>query len=359
MNRLIYSVPLMILLTLTFYSATEQNEARKLKFELQAKEMHIQALQQKIDSLALLTNFPNLALDIYSCPLAPSIIKGNEFRSEIGLKILSGITIHQIKVNDKEIPLKEGIGTFKTTPKFIGQRAYTAQVIYENPISKTVDTLEKRFLFETKDKMTSISSQNNRILYRYQLNKLDFVSNEFPFWMLRANARNQAGNPVKLEKRSGNMGAWSILPSQEDTIVRVELIHAQSRQQVGSPVSFYIRELKNLPTFPSLSNTFTEQKTRYIKADTMRIQKKLYSSLSPYDFQSTCYTWQCSVDYTPKGGKTRTFYVKQGGDFEGELLKIIQQTKVGDTFRFYNTESKCYAVNHAFNKTEDVLYEVN
>ncbi len=91
---------------------------------------------------------------VVSAPKAPFIIKGETFETQIFLSFPSQVRQHNhiIKVNDIELPVKDGIATYTTTPTTYGEHIYDVEITLTNPHSGKQATWYRPFSFEVGER---------------------------------------------------------------------------------------------------------------------------------------------------------------------------------------------------------------
>jgi len=93
-------------------------------------------------------------LFIESSPKTNYIIKGDSFESEI---YLSGLVdthpkVLYLKVNGKELPMKNGFAIYKTSPQAYGEYKYRVEIAVRSPFTGKAENYKKTFKFEVGER---------------------------------------------------------------------------------------------------------------------------------------------------------------------------------------------------------------
>lgn len=93
---------------------------------------------------------------VVSSPKKNFVIKGETFETEIFI-YYPHTTHHSkvemiIKVDDKEIPSKNGVATYKTTPSVYGEHKYVVIISIKNPFNNRFETYRRTFSFEVGER---------------------------------------------------------------------------------------------------------------------------------------------------------------------------------------------------------------
>lgn len=91
---------------------------------------------------------------VVSAPKAPFIVKGQTFETQIFLSFPSRSRQFPvtIKVNDIELPTKDGIATYTTTPTTYGEHIYNVKITLTNPHNDKYETYRRPFSFEVGER---------------------------------------------------------------------------------------------------------------------------------------------------------------------------------------------------------------
>jgi len=110
----------------------------------------VKYLGGKIGVTALIFDKPMIA----SSPKKNFIIKGETFETDIFLYFPSRTSQLKmiIKVDGEEMPTKNGIATYKTTPTVYGEHRYVVKILVKNPFNNKFETYQRTFAFEVGER---------------------------------------------------------------------------------------------------------------------------------------------------------------------------------------------------------------
>lgn len=93
---------------------------------------------------------------ILSSPKTTFITIGETFETDIFLYYHHSVYNHRIKlmakVNDKEIPVRGGVATYKTTPTVYGRYKYKVEMSFINPFNNKTETYRRTYSFEVGER---------------------------------------------------------------------------------------------------------------------------------------------------------------------------------------------------------------
>jgi len=91
---------------------------------------------------------------VVSAPKAPFIVKGQTFETQIFLSFPSQARQNKpaIKVDNIELPVKDGIATYTTTPTTYGEQIYDVEITLTNPHNGKQGTWRRAFSFEVGER---------------------------------------------------------------------------------------------------------------------------------------------------------------------------------------------------------------
>jgi len=93
---------------------------------------------------------------VVSSPKTTFITKGETFETDIFLYFHHSVYNHRIKlmakVNDKEVSVRGGVATYKTTPRVYGKYKYKVEMSFINPFNNKSETYHRTFSFEVGER---------------------------------------------------------------------------------------------------------------------------------------------------------------------------------------------------------------
>ncbi len=139
-----------------------ENQSIACNKAILAKQKNDALMLAKISVEFLASRMNTTVLRCFSRPVVVSvpkknfIIKGETFETEIFLYYPHNITHSKveiiIKVDDKEIPIQNGVGTYKTTSTVYGEHRYEVVISVKNPFNGKFERYRRAFSFEVGER---------------------------------------------------------------------------------------------------------------------------------------------------------------------------------------------------------------
>ncbi len=252
------------------------------------------------------------------------VIKGESLSSEIFLSAFSTTADNvTIKVNGREIDVRDGKALFNIRPNEIGSQSFTAEVSMTNPITKEVKTYTKKFNYEVGERSVTASSDKMNVFY---------LGVDNPFSVSAAGVAskdvNVSSNDVRMEKIRN--GKFNVKPKRTGT--------ATITVSGGGlePTTFEYR-VKKIPD-PVIRLGRKGQNS--MKPNEIKAFEGLIALLENFDFEARCNVVGFEITRLPKKGDASVVR-NQGGRFKSEAKNLLSKATFGDTFFFDQIRVKC------------------
>jgi gliding motility-associated protein GldM len=94
------------------------------------------------------------------------IIQGEKYAADVFLSAYSS-TANNININvgGSNLPIKEGIAHYETTPSGVGERSYTVNISIKNPLNDKTETYTKEFKYEVGQRSVAVSLDKMNVFY--------------------------------------------------------------------------------------------------------------------------------------------------------------------------------------------------
>ncbi|MGH1336014.1 MAG: hypothetical protein ACRBFS_07780 [Aureispira sp.] len=284
-------------------------------------------------------------LEGYTAAVKSYITMDETYEAEIGLALREYPYIESISINNQPLEIKGGKAIYQYQPSSIGERKMTARIVLTHPNNPHKDTLNKEFTFAVGNKQAAIQSFYPNTLYTRQENIIHIASGGIPSYNARISAK---GGGVKAYRKGNN--SYVLRVSKPKEKVEVRLINAEDKTELAS-ATYYVKNIRDLVLETELGEL---GRPKHLTAQQMQLQKMLTANFKKGEYDGKCWVYTYTLEYTPKDGKKQVFnstweegWRGQRGFFKGNILKVIQQAKSGDRYKFTNIRGDCKGIPHA------------
>ena len=252
------------------------------------------------------------------------VIKGESLSSEIFLSAFSTTADNvTIKVNGREIDVRDGKALFNIRPNEIGSQSFLAEVSMTNPISGEVKTYTKRFNYEVGERSVTAAADKMNVFY---------LGVDNPFSVSAAGVASKdvtvSSNDVRMEKIRN--GKFNVKPKRTG-IAKITVSGGGLE-----PTTFEYR-VKKIPD-PVIRLGRKGQTS--MKPNEIRAFEGLVALLENFDFEARCNVVGFEVTRLPRKGDAAVVR-NQGGKFKSEAKNLIKKAKFGDTYFFDQIRVRC------------------
>ena len=251
------------------------------------------------------------------------VIKGEPLSSEIFLSAFSTTANNiSIKVNGRNIEVKNGKALFNIRPSEIGSHSFLAEVSITNPINQEVKTYTKRFNYEVGERSVTAAADKMNVFY---------LGVENPFSVSAAGVASKdvrvSSNDVHINKIRN--GKYNVKPKR---IGKAKIIVSGG----GLETAFEYR-VKRIPD-PVIRLGRRGQTA--MSPNEFKVFKGLVALLENFDFEARCNIVGFELTRLPEKGNANVVK-NRGGKYRSEAKALVNQAKYGDTFFFDQIRVKC------------------
>jgi len=252
------------------------------------------------------------------------VILGEEFEAEVFLSAFSSKADNvSINVDGRNVPLKDGVGSFTEKPQNVGEKKYTVTVNLKNPTTGTTETVKKEFSYEVGQRSIAVQLDKMNVFY---------IGVENP---ISVSAAGVSSNDVKISasgvnvanKGGGHFVITATTPGEAALTV--------SAPGVSQKFSYRVKRIPD-PT-PLLG---AKHKSKAMANGEFKAQGGIASVLEGFDFDAKCDIAGFEVTYLPKRQDPITKN-NAGARWGSDVQDMINKAKPGDAYFFDEIKCKC------------------
>lgn len=269
----------------------------------------------------------DLKFDKFVPGVAPKknyVILGEEFEAEVFLSAFSSKTDNvNINVDGRNVPLKDGIGTFTEKPSTVGEKKYTVTINLKNPTTGTTETVKKEFSYEVGQRSIAVQLDKMNVFY---------IGVENP---ISVSAAGVSSNDVKVAATGVNVankggGHFTITATTPG-----EAVLTVSAPGVSQRFTYRVKRIPD-PT-PLLG---AKHKSKQMANGEFKAQGGIAAVLESFDFDAKCDIVGFEVTYLPKR-QDPISKQNSGARWNSEAQDMINKAKPGDAYFFDEIKCKC------------------
>ena len=251
------------------------------------------------------------------------VIRGEEYQGEIFLASYnSSVENIKVRVDGRPLEVVDGKAKFTATPVLTGEKTHQLEMEVTNPLTGEMQTFRKKFSYEVGERSVAVSPDKMNVFYVAVENPISVSVAGVPSEKVQVSGTN-----VTLQKRAG--GKYTVIP-QEPGLATITVSGGGIK-----PTKFDYR-VKRIPD-PILR--LSKKSGGKISPGEMRAQKGIIPFLD-FDFDAKCRVVSFQMARVPKNGDA-VFCVNNGGRFESQAKRIINQATRGDSYFFNEVRVKC------------------
>ncbi len=252
------------------------------------------------------------------------VILGEEFEAEVYMAAFSSKADNvSINVDGRNLPLKEGIGTFTEKPSSVGERKYNVTINLKNPITGTTESVKKEFSYEVGQRSIAIQLDKMNVFY---------IGVENP---ISVSAAGVSSNDVKVNatgvnvanKGGGHFVITATTPGEATLTI--------SAPGVSQKFSYRVKRIPD-PT-PLLG---AKHRSKQMNNGEFKAQGGIAAVLESFDFDAKCDIAGFEVTYLPKRQDPITKN-NGGARWGSDVQEMISKAKPGDAYFFDDIKCKC------------------
>lgn len=263
---------------------------------------------------------------IVTSPKSSYVIKGDKYETELFLSAMtSNVQGLSISVNGSNLPIKDGVATWSTTPANPGISRYKAVANIKNPVTGEVTTATGDFEFEVGTRSATVSADKMNVFY---------IGVDNP---ISVSAAGVSSNDLKV---NGTGGGISLRPTDKGkyvVTVKSEGNATISLNAPGLPPTNFPFRVKRIPDPVPMIGT--------INGGTMgngefKVQDGLRAVLQNFDFEAKCSIVSYELNYQAKRQDVQSV-PNQGAAFNSQAKAMVGQAKPGDAYYFMAIKGRC------------------
>jgi gliding motility-associated protein GldM len=252
------------------------------------------------------------------------VILGEEFEAEVFLSAFSSKTDNvSINVDGRNVPLKEGIGTFSEKPSTVGEKKYTVTINLKNPTTGETETVRKEFSYEVGQRSIAVQLDKMNVFY---------IGVENP---ISVSAAGVSSNDVKVSATGVNVankgGGHFIITANTPG----EAVLTVSAPGVSQRFTYRVKRIPD-PT-PMLG---AKHRSKAMANGEFKAQGGIAAVLENFDFDAKCDIVGFEVTYLPKR-QDPISKQNSGARWNSDAQDMINKAKPGDAYFFDDIKCKC------------------
>lgn len=252
------------------------------------------------------------------------VILGEEFEAEVFLSAFSSKTDNvSINVDGRNVPLKEGIGTFTEKPSTVGEKKYTVTINLKNPTTGETETVRKEFSYEVGQRSIAVQLDKMNVFY---------IGVENP---ISVSAAGVSSNDVKVSATGVNVankgGGHFIVTATTPG----EAVLTVTAPGVSQRFNYRVKRIPD-PT-PMLG---AKHRSKAMANGEFKAQGGIAAVLENFDFDAKCDIVGFEVTYLPKR-QDPISKVNSGARWNSDAQDMINKAKPGDAYFFDDIKCKC------------------
>lgn len=256
------------------------------------------------------------------------IILGEEFKADVFLSAFSSkLDNISINVDGRNLPLKDGIGTFSEKASSVGEKKYNVTINIKNPATGQVESVKKEFSYEVGQRSAAVQLDKMNVFY---------IGVDNPISVSVAGVSSNdikiTGSGVNIAKgpASGKYIVTATTPTNDASIT-------VSGGSVSQKFSYRIKRIPD-PN-PRLGGN-PKNKGGTMGNGEFKAQGGVSAILENFDFEATCTVVGFEMTYLAKRQDPIT-RVNSGAKWSGDVGDFIQKARPGDAYFFDEVKCKC------------------
>lgn len=256
------------------------------------------------------------------------VILGEEFKADVFLSAFSSkLDNISINVDGRNLPLKDGIGTFSEKPSAVGEKKYTVSINIRNPATGQTETVKKEFSYEVGQRSAAVQLDKMNVFY---------IGVDNPISVSVAGVSSNdikiAASGVNVVKGSG-AGKYVVTATTPTNDASITI-------SGGGVVQKFPYRVKRIPDPNPRLGGNAKNKGGTMGNGEFKAQGGVSAMLENFDFDATCAVVGFEVTYLAKRQDPIT-RVNNGAKWSGDVGELIQRAKPGDAFFFDEVKCKC------------------
>ena len=256
------------------------------------------------------------------------VILGEEFKADVFLSAFSSkLDNISINVDGRNLPLKEGVGSFSEKASSVGEKKYTVTINIKNPTTGQVESVKKEFSYEVGQRSAAVQLDKMNVFY---------IGVDNPISVSVAGVSSNdikiVGSGVNIAKgpAAGKYVVTATTPTNDASIT-------VSGGSVSQKFSYRVKRIPD-PN-PRLGGN-PKNKGGTMGNGEFKAQGGMSAILEGFDFDATCSVVGFEMTYLAKRQDPITRQ-NSGAKWSGDTGEFIQKAKPGDAYFFDEVKCKC------------------
>ncbi len=266
--------------------------------------------------------------EVVSSPIKNYVISGDKYESEIYLGVVdiasSGL---KIKVNGKEVPVRNGKAIYSVTATENGIQKYTVESSIYNPVEDTHDTDKKTFEYEVGEQFTNVAATAMNVIYIGVDNPISVAAAGVPSESIRVTSKD-----IKLKKISPFEYIATATRPTKNAVISVS-------GKGLDKTDFIYRVKKISDPVPILGKGPNKTGGTMGNAE-FKAQLGLGTMLQNFEWDVNCVIQGYELTRQAKLADPMSA-INSRGKYVGQAKRLVQQARPGDIYYFDNIKVKC------------------
>ncbi|HNG88698.1 MAG TPA: gliding motility protein GldM [Saprospiraceae bacterium] len=256
------------------------------------------------------------------------VILGEEFKADVFLSAFSSkLDNISINVDGRNLPLKDGIGSFSEKPSSVGEKKYTVSINIRNPATGQTETVKKEFSYEVGQRSAAVQLDKMNVFY---------IGVDNP---ISVSVAGVSSNDIKISAsgvnvaKGGGAGKYVVTATTPTNDASITI-------SGGGVTQKFPYRVKRIPDPNPRLGGNAKNKGGTMGNGEFKAQGGVSAMLENFDFDATCAVVGFEVTYLAKRQDPIT-RVNSGAKWSGDVGELIQRAKPGDAFFFDEVKCKC------------------
>ncbi|MBP7699175.1 MAG: gliding motility protein GldM [Saprospiraceae bacterium] len=270
------------------------------------------------------------------------LLQGETYEAEVSVGAYSSQSAGNvsINVNGRSLPVKDGIAKYTETANSTGTRKINVNVNLKNPFTGETVNAKKEFEYEVGLPSVACSADKMNVFY---------IGVDNPITVSLAGASSNSLNvngtgPISVSKASGNNKYTVVAKAPGDATISV------SSGNIKGSFPFRVKRIPDPVAKLSQSNGGAMGNGEF------KAQGGVSAVLENFDFDAKCQIQGFNLTRAPRR-EDPVSKENAGGRYAGDVQRLIDMAKPGDTYYFENVKARCPG-DPAGRKINDMVFKI-
>ena len=266
--------------------------------------------------------------EVVSSPSKSYIISGDSYKSEIFIGAVDlASSGFKIKVNGKEVPIKNGKGIYSVATNENGVKKYTVESTIFNPVLNDFDRDKQVFEYEVGERFANVAATKMNVIYIGVENPISIAAAGVPSQSLRVTS-----NDVKLKKISAFEYIATATKPDTNAIITVS--------GEGLEKTNFVYRIKKISDPVPILGKGPNKKGGSMGNAEFKAQLGLGTMLENFEWDLNCVVQ--GFEITRQAKMTDPISALNArGKYVGQAKRLVQQARPGDSYYFDKIKVKC------------------